>query len=63
MNRYAAATCLIVAVPFIGEWWLNKGRHPYHAELTDTPPEPADPVRSKRHAYLIDPLMRAQLKD
>jgi hypothetical protein len=62
MNRYLAATALIVAVPFVGEWWVNKGQHPYHVELDDTPPAPARPVRGQRRAYDIDPLMRQRLE-
>jgi hypothetical protein len=61
-NRYLEALVMTLAVPFIGEWWVNKGQHPYHAELDDTPPAPANPKRGQRRAYEIDPLMHERLE-
>lgn len=61
-NRYLEALVLTLAVPFIGEWWVNKGHHPYHAELSDERPAPAEPKRGQRRAYDIDPLMRERME-
>jgi hypothetical protein len=43
-------------------WWDIKRAHPWFLDHHDLPPAPpAHPIRGKRHAYDIDPLLRQRL--